>query len=41
VKSSSISSAGLPAVTLGRWIALLGGMLVIVAAAMGFPWEER
>jgi len=30
-----------PAVTLGGWLALLGGMLVVGAAAMDFPWEER
>lgn len=29
-----------PAATLGGWIALLGGLAVIVGAAVGFPSEE-
>ena len=29
-----------PAVTLGGWLALMGGLLVIVAAAVGYPWEQ-
>ena len=28
-----------PAETLGGWLALIGGLLVIVAAAVGFPRE--
>jgi hypothetical protein len=28
-----------PAETLGGWLALIGGLLVIVAAAIGFPRE--
>jgi hypothetical protein len=29
-----------PAATLGGWVALIGGLAVIVGAAIGFPTEE-
>jgi hypothetical protein len=30
-----------PAANLGGWLALLSGLLVMAAAAIGYPWEER